>query len=210
LGSNGLTYINPGFTERSVEIEILNSPFVSRFYEEGKINIHGKPGLVAKMRYNAAKDVIEFKDENETVKELLRRPYISAEFDGKEYIVLNYVVEYTNINKLGYFNPLNEGKIQLLYMPKKSLEVSGYSIQERRSGKYSDVSSYYIKIGDGPAREVKLNKRSILKIIGERNLNLEQVIKNQNLNLKKVEDIIHLIDYYNTVDKKARISQQDS
>jgi hypothetical protein len=198
IGSNGLTYFNPRSSQNALEIEILNSPYNNNFYQEGKITIHEKPGFVTKMRYNAAKNVIEFKEEDGTVKELLRRPYISAEFGGKEYVVFKYVVPYTKNEKLGYFNPLNNGKTQLLYMPEKSLEVSGYSTQERRSGSYSDKSSYYIKKAGRPAVEINLNKSSILgQLDTSYHEELKDFVTKNNLNLRNEADVLALLKHYN-------------
>ena len=70
--------------EDPYEVVILDSPFLEDEYFDGKTTIHGKLGFAAKMRYNAAEHVIEFKNEEGVVEELLRRPYITAEFNGKK------------------------------------------------------------------------------------------------------------------------------
>lgn len=188
---------------RVVEVEIVNSPFLTDEYKSGKTTIYGKPGFKAKMRYNAAIDAIEFIDEDQTTKELLRRPYITAEFGGKVYLILEYKVVNKNIEKLGYFNPLNKGAAQLLYMPKKKLALAGYRFQERRSGVYKDVSAYYLKLKGKPAININLNKSTILNLL-EPNYQkvLSYFISENDLKLRKEEDVIRLLMYYNTLNAK--------
>lgn len=183
-----------------VEVEIVNSPFIEEDYQKGKTTIHGKPGFTAKMRYNAAKDVIEFIDDDAKVKELLRRPYISAELDGKQFVILDYKVAHKNIEKLGYFNPLNKGLTQLLFMPKKKIELTGYSFQERRSGVYKDVSAYFIKHDGKPATNISLNKSSIFNHLDPTYEKvLSYYITENDIKLRKEEDVIRLLEYYNTL-----------
>lgn len=194
---------------RNAMVEIVNSPFLEDEYQEGETTIHGKPGFKAKMRYNAGKDVIEFIDEDHTAKELLRRPYITAKFDGKEYVILKYKVVHNNIEKLGYFNPLNKGVAQLLLMPKKKLELTGYSFQERRSGVYKDVSVHFIKLGDKPAVNINLSTSNIFKLLDPTYENvLKYFVSENSLNLRKKEDVIRLLQYYNTLASKNTPQEQ--
>lgn len=182
------------------DVVILDSPFLEDEYFDGKTTIHGELGFVAKMRYNAAEHVIEFKNEDGIVKELLRRPYVSAEFNGKRFVVEEYLNEITNSKKLGYFNPLNEGNVQLLLRPNKKLKLSDYTFQQRKDGYYYDVSSYYIKTEGQPASRIVLNKSAILKNLDSKYEKiLISFISKNNLNLKKEEDVICLLDYYDTL-----------
>lgn len=193
------------------EVPIDGSVYINDIYKKGTTLINDISKTDALMRYDAYHDAVEILDENGTARKLLRRKQIKAIFDDKTYEVVEY--QSGGKTKLGYFNPLNEGHTKFYFKPKKAFiqaEKPDNGYDTYTPPHYKDISAYYIKIGDGPAQEVKLNKRSILKMIGDSNLNLEQFIKDQNLNLKKVEDIIHLIDYYNAVDKKARTTQQDS
>ncbi len=192
-----------------MELEIVNSPFLEDEYQEGETTIHGKLGFKAKLRYNAGKDVIEFIDEDNTTKELLRRPYIRAEFHGKEYVILEYKEVDKNIEKLGYFNPLNKGVVQLLLMPKKKLELTGYSFQGKKSLVYKDVSAYFIKLDEKPAVNINLNKSTILNHLdpGYQKV-LKYFVSENNLNLRKEEDVIRLLQYYNTLTSKNAPQEQ--
>lgn len=187
-------------SNRDVAIEVKNSPFLDNDFKLGKTTIHNKPGFTARLRYNAGKEVIEFLDENETVRELLRRPDFSAEFDGYTYMVFDYIVPNNGFQKMGYFNPLNSGNIQLLYRPEKKIKLSTYSFQERKSAYYLNTSSYFIKKQGLPAIMVALNKVDIIKHLGEKyEKQLNEYITKQHLNLKKEGDVIRLIEHYNAL-----------
>ncbi|MFX0555442.1 hypothetical protein ACOCEA_01510 [Maribacter sp. CXY002] len=194
---------------RDVAIEIKDSPFLDDDFKLGKTTIHNKSGFTARMRYNASKEVIEFLDDNETVRELLRRPGFSAEFDGNTYMIFDYIVANNGIQKMGYFNPLNKGNIQLLYKPEKKMKLSSYSFQERKSAYYVNTSSYFIKKQGLPAVMVALNQMDIIKHLGEKyEKPLYKYITTNHLNLKKEGDVISLIEFYNAMIASPTEEQQ--
>lgn len=103
------------------KVNINGTPYAENQYTNGKVTIVNKTSFTAPMRYNSAKGVIEFLDDDEKTKELLRRPYITATFAGKTYEVLPYLKEDTE--RLAYFNRLNSGETQLLFKPKRKLKI---------------------------------------------------------------------------------------
>lgn len=188
-----------------VTIKYQGTPYVKTEYKMGTVTTQGKSDFKAPMRYNAQQNKIEFLGEDDKQRELLRRPYITANFDGKIYSILNYMEK--GEEKLGYFNPLNtEGKTRILLMPKKTMITgskrlyNGY--EQVTPVKFEDVSSYYIKKDRGPAEPIKLNKKSILKSLQDKAPELEAFISEHHLNLKKEVDAIRLVDYYNSLTAK--------
>ncbi|MFX0555441.1 hypothetical protein ACOCEA_01505 [Maribacter sp. CXY002] len=193
------------------EVPINGSVYINDLYKKGTTLINDISKTDALMRYDAFHDAVEILDENGTARKLLRRKQIKAIFDGKTYEVVEY--QTGEKTKLGYFNPLNEGRTQLYFKPKKTFiqaEKPDNGYDTYTPPHYKDISAYYVKTGESPAQEVKLNMRSILKIIGDGNESLKQFIIDYNLNLKKVEDIIRLIEYHNTFDKETKITHEDS
>ncbi|TFG78028.1 MAG: hypothetical protein E4H26_02830 [Flavobacteriales bacterium] len=175
------------------------SQYVDDAYAQGSTTLHGKKDFAAPMRYNAQQNVIEFLDEDQTQRELLRRPYITANFGGKTYMIVEYLEE--NQEKLGYFNRLNEGETRLYFMPKKILKQDlGYR-DDNPIYKYQDISEYYLKKGKAPAEKNKLNKRNISSMLKDKTAELEAFISENDLNLHSEEEVIQLLDYYNSIDK---------
>ena len=159
------------------EVPIEGSPYINEIFKKGKTIINGKHTSDALMRYDAYRDAIEIKNENDIARTLLRRSNIVADIDGTIYMVREY--RETGENKLGYFNPLNEGYVRLLIKPKKiftQAENPENGYDTFKPAKYQDILSF-------------LNDSSEV---------LKQFIKKNELNMRSESDIIILINFYNT------------
>lgn len=189
---------------------LKGSPYVEDGFSEGRAIIHGKTDFKAPMRYNAAKEVIEFLDDNKVTKEMLRRPYIKVIIDGKIYEILEYFEE--GETKLGYFNTLSFGKTQLFFRSHKIVVVENNGAKQQNGeiyAHYKDVSDYYLKIEGRPAQKIKLSKKGIVNNfeVKTRKL-LEFASKNQDLNLNKEKDVIRLLEYYDTLKENSAAAKE--
>ena len=188
------------------EVPIDGSPYMNEIFKKGKTIINGKHTSDALMRYDAYRDAIEIKNENDVARTLLRRSNIVADIDGTIYMVREY--RESGENKLGYFNPLNEGYARLLKKPKKifvQAENPENGYDTFKPAKYQDISMYYMQKGDEPAIETKLSKRKILSFLDDSSEILKQYIKKNELNMRLESDIIQLINYYNTQEMNKKI-----
>jgi len=176
---------------------ITGTPYILDDYNEGTTTILNKKGFTAPMRYNAAKDVVEFLDDKKITKELLRRPYIKATFDGKTYEVISYMKN--EEERLAYFNRLNTGKTQLLFKPKKIVKPSTQKFQGKIQASYKDASMYYLKREKQPAQMVHLDKINLLIVLHDQKEAVTKFISDYKLNVKKEADAVRLIEYYNTL-----------
>ena len=188
------------------EVPIDGSPYMNEIFKKGKTIINGKHTSDALMRYDAYRDAIEIKNENDVARTLLRRSNIVADIDDTIYMVREY--RESGENKLGYFNPLNEGYARLLKKPKKifvQAENPENGYDTFKPAKYQDISMYYMQKGDEPAIETKLSKRKILSFLDDSSEILKQYIKKNELNMRLESDIIQLINYYNTQETNKKI-----
>ena len=181
------------------EVEIQGSPYMDELYKKGATIVYGKKAREALMRYDAYNDVIEIIDENGKARSMLRQRNIVAELDGKSYVVMEYMDE--GKTKLGYFNPLNDGEIQLLWKPKKIFVQAenpdnGYDTYSPPT--YKDISSHFIKNGNEPAEPINLSKRNLIKYLEKDLKSIKEYIKKNNLNLRNESDAISLINFYNS------------
>lgn len=184
-------------------IILVGSPYAEDGYKTGNAIIDGKVDFTAPMRYNSAKGVIEFLADGKVEKEMLRRPYLKANVGGKIYEILEFL-EGNEIKK-GYFNALSFGKTKLVFKPEKKVIIEKWAgnNQEKRAY-YKDISKYFIKLDGKPAKEVKLNKKSILDSFEIKNRKLlEFAIEKQQLNLTKQSDVIRLLDYYDALKRNS-------
>lgn len=202
LPQGPLTPSQIGRVFRDVPIE--GSQYVNQLFKKGETFIGDKTKTSALMRYDAYNEVIEILDENDTPRQLLRRKNIVAIIDD----IIYEVVEYKEAGrpKLGYLNPLNEGPTVLYYRPKKQFvqaknPENGY--QDFQPATFLDVSMFYIKNGENPAEKVRLTKGSILRLLVDQKSLLNKYIKENGLNLNKVEDVARLLNYYNSIKKTS-------
>ncbi|MFK7811505.1 MAG: hypothetical protein AB8B59_03370 [Maribacter sp.] len=176
---------------------IKGNPYQANEYAEGSTTILNKKGFNAPMRYNAAKDVIEFLDDDQKVKEVLRRPYIKAKFNGKTYEVIAYLDN--GKERLAYFNKLNSGETQLLFQPKKQINISSQTFQGKKEARYQDASMYFIQKKGKPAEMIRLNQTDLLLTLSDKKAVLTKFIADYHLNLKKEADAVRLVEYYNSL-----------
>jgi len=87
---------------------VEGSPYDSKTFVNGTV-ISNKESFQSLLRYNAYSDGIEIQ-EGETVTELLKRKYISAEFNGKKYAIYQYISG-NNTPKFGYLVALSSGSL---------------------------------------------------------------------------------------------------
>lgn len=181
------------------EVDIEGTRYINELYKKGITIVYGKEVEEALMRYDAYSDAMEVIDDNGKTIAMLRQRNTMAKLDGKTYVVFEYMEE--GKYKLGYFNPLNNGKVQLLWKPKKIFVPAKYpdnGYDSYSPPTFKDVSSHYIKAEGFPAKPIKLSKRNILKYFGTKNKFLNEFININNLDLKEEEDVLTLIKYYNS------------
>jgi len=192
-------------------VTIEGTPYLIKEFKTGSTFIHGRFGYEAPMRYNAGKNVIEFLDSDQIIREVLRRPYIKVHFEGKVYEIIDYNEE--GIQKSGYFNPIAEGKIKLYFKPQKKLVKkhqfgTGTNDVLYPTYYYLDNSSYYLKKEDRPAEKIRLNKKAILNYLEDNVSELTTFVSDNGLNLKKEEDVVRLLNYYSSLTTPKRSEKE--
>ena len=187
---------------RSLDPEDTNgSPYLNDEFKEGKVYVNGDISLEKPMRYNAYKSEIEIFAGEKEYAPLLKRAYIIAKIGKKTYKMLPYTTD-NDLQRVGYFNPLNEGNTVLLFKPEVKLrqgKVPDTNYDRYRPPTFIDVSSYYIKKGEAPAEKTRLSKNWVLKTLGDNKKELQEYISSNKLNLRQEEDVVALLDFYNSL-----------
>lgn len=182
------------------------SPYVNECFEVGEVSINDKVQLKEKMRYNAYKNEIEVLDKNspDSYYSLLKRAYISVEIGDTPYAIYTFVDSNGSV-RTSYFSERNQGAIKLLFKPEAILRQGrkpATSYEKYVQPRYIWNNSYYILDNRNPsdnnhAYKVKLKKNSILDFTGGRKEEMKKYIKEQNLNLRREEDVISFLNYFN-------------
>jgi hypothetical protein len=182
------------------EAPTVGSQYLNEIYQEGTAIIDSSKEENRLMRYNAYTDEMEFLSKEQKPLRLLKRENIEVILNGKKYQVLYY--NFKNKIAKGYFNPLNEGEVVLYLQPKKRLsraEAPDNGYDDLAPAKYENKFEYYLKNGDKPITKIEINRKAILNQLGDRKEAIKSYIKENNLRLSKLEDVIEVLNYYNGV-----------
>lgn len=177
------------------------SPYFNEEFEWGQVLVNGKTKSTGNLRYNAVNSEIELQKGEKEYTAVLKRNYISALIQNKLYKLYPYIEDNNNETiRIGYFTPLNEGNLKLLYKPEKKLrrgKTAATNYDRSVPPRYIDISSYYIQKGDEPAIKIYLRKKYFYDILGKDNI--KEYVKSNNLKLNKEDDAIKVMEYYNNM-----------
>jgi hypothetical protein len=141
---------------------------------------------------------VEMIDKRQKRFNLLKRLDLKAEIEGRTYVLKDF---YENgALKQAYFNPLNEGKVVLLFRPKKVFiqaerPENGYDTYD--PPRYKDDSRYYLQRGVEPAEEISLSKGQVLRFLRDQSSEVKAYIRQHDLKLRDEAEIIQVLEFYN-------------
>lgn len=120
----------------------------------------------------------------------------------KDLSVMNFESGFAkgkNTNESTFFQTFNKGEIQLLAEVRKSIEESrNYMGVTTKS--IQSITKYYIANQKMEPVEVKLDTKSVLAVLNSPAA--ADIVKNRKLNLKKIEDVVVLLDQINGIKVK--------
>lgn len=189
------------FVSKPREISTSNvagSPYLNEEFQFGKVLIREESKLEGKLRYNAFNSEIELQKNDYEFSAILKRTYISAKIGDQFYKIYAYLDANSN-QRTAYFINKNEGEIKLLFKPEvklKSARPASTNYDRDVPPTFIDISSYYIVIGDNPAKKIRLKKRDILdELVNVQGV--KEFIQKESLKLNKEKDVIKLLNYLN-------------
>ncbi|MBN1252958.1 MAG: hypothetical protein JXA16_12555, partial [Bacteroidales bacterium] len=116
--------------------------------------------------------------------------------NGKFFIYSTY--KDRNYERKGYFELIIDGYAKLLI--KKALKtIPGKSGAYGYSSRQAIIETYYLKVGDNPAILFDVKKKDVETLFPEKIEKVKDFISNNNINLKRTEDMIKIVRYYNTL-----------
>jgi len=104
-------------------------------------------------------------------------------------------------NHSSYFILKTDGKCKLLL--RKNIRIQDAEpprpYQEAKPAKFVHTGdTYYIKLGQENAVLIR-NKKDIISVLTDQKEALKKFIKSNKSNLKNIEDLIGIVDYYNNL-----------
>ncbi len=184
--------------------DIRGTPFTTTDWAKGTVTTaDNKTYTNLDVKYSDYEDKLYVRSSNDDVKGFDDRVNdftLSYQKDGKE-VLDHYRKGYNNVpgfDSKSFFEVLVDGKTQLL---KKSIK----KVQEKNeygsmtSNKSFNTSTRYYIYQSNKANLLKKDKKSILAILSDKQPQLEEYIKKNNLSLKTDDDLIKIVSYYNTL-----------
>jgi len=182
--------------------DVYGNPYVDEEFREGEILF--KDSTIYKgigMRLNHNNDQIEFQQDGQILAIPNPEDLISVSFGNH----LFRFEKYTKGKKIlsSFFEVLVSGRTNLLYRRESIIKREQLPPTEMSGGNYRDylrtVDDYYIKKEGEPAFLVNNTPKSILKALPDKKTELKKYIDQNNLKIKKEEDLKALVEYYNSI-----------
>lgn len=154
------------------------------------------------LKYDVLNDQLIFKDKNN---QILKFKYpvkqfqlLSPEFLNHPSIFKNGFPATGKLTNKSFYLVLAEGKATLLKKPVKSINES---IPYGESTKTEEIlnSEHYYVLHNTKMVKIKKDKESLIKTLTDKRAELDQFAKQNELKGKSDEELIRIIEYYNTL-----------
>ncbi|MEX0995720.1 MAG: hypothetical protein WDZ45_01575 [Flavobacteriaceae bacterium] len=187
---------------RYVDENTNGSPFLKESFEIGSIlNESGVLVSNVLLRYNAFHDEFQVKQNINDGDDKIQAVRKSTDFfikTGDE--IYTYLLPSDGIG--GYYNILVEGDKVNLFKKSSKKFIEGVQSVNMMTGNHPnrliDESSYYVVNSKGEVTELPNSKNKRLQAIaGDKRNELKKYAKSKDLNPKKEEDLIKLVEYFN-------------
>jgi hypothetical protein len=166
---------------------------------EGVITYANKT-LNAPMRYNAHRDLIEYKQNGQTLELEAKSIIERVSLGNSTFVVDKY--ESNGKSKLGYLELLDSGTVILyakktvVFVPAKAGGALDGSDDPARFK--TPVTTFYFKVGDGELKEVE-NVKSMIASLPDKQDELAQFVKKEKISHRNEKEMIRLVQYYNSL-----------
>jgi hypothetical protein len=185
---------------------LLAQRFSSEVWHNGEIVLLEGDTLTGRIMYNMESQTVQFSNNNETIQTFSPRKLLA--FDLYDEILGSYRVFYIlpfeadgHYTTPYIFEVLFMGeRISLLRTEK--VETVVRSTPYIYGGSYSTIeqvySYYFVKPG-GEIKPFDGKKSSLFRIMGDKSAQIRQYVKENNMNLDRVSDLMKICSYYNSL-----------
>tara|TARA_B100000242_G_C42986584_1_gene457934 strand:- start:69 stop:779 length:711 start_codon:yes stop_codon:yes gene_type:complete len=157
------------------------------------------------LRYNAYKDEIEFSNNPKTLssdKILMKNMNISCSIEDEKYVYTNYI-NINGLRKEGYLVVLFIGKKYALYEKRIKLFMEGSeaktSLERSFDPRFVEKFKYYVSKNNSEKKEIKINKKNLVELLGYDARNKKIIIKQNKLKFKTVSDVITILEEFDQI-----------
>ncbi|WP_438709984.1 hypothetical protein ACSTS3_11300 [Aquimarina muelleri] len=197
----GNSFISPYSTTMIVRNKEIDRTIKGhQYYEEhnslATIYINKKRDRKCLVRYNAFNDEIEVSQKDQAFN-ILKIDNIEVALEKYSYRLFNYEGD------KHFFITFNKGRYSLAIKTQKKIKGgrqarTGYETSS--PSRYISINKYFVVDNEKEEiKSIKLKKKNIIEVLNDKKDQVEKFVSSKKLNLKKEEDVIAVIDYYNTL-----------
>ena len=189
--------------------DVHGSPFFSDNWLDGIVKLaDGKLYKDVKLKYDQVLDEVFFLGKNDAImvfkSPVLEFKIVTVAVNGflNEAYFVNGFAPIDGATEKSYYQKLiyeNGSKLQLLKRTIKKIYESRVYNSAITDKTIEPIVFYYISDGKKVLKRIKLDRKSIVKSIGDKQNELEKFMEANKLDLKKEEGLIKLITYYNSI-----------
>ena len=203
--TSSITNIKGEAIKDNVYVEVEGNPYLFNDWVNGTVVLMSNQGIPAPLKLDICTNKLLFQNkEGETLE--LKSKITSFTLDNpstdisdlKPLVFVNGYPATAKQTENSYYQLVGDGKTRLLKFYRKSIdEQRAYtSATVVKSFKYFQV--YYI-FKNNQLIEVQPNKKSIMKVLDDRPVQLEAYLKDHSVNFKSDADLQRLFIWYNSL-----------
>lgn len=184
----------------SVSSKIEGTPYLDESYTSAKVFFDNSNPAVVPMRYNVYQDFMEYTQNGQRLA-LDKNHVKKVKFGNQTFVVDKF--EFRGKETKGYLSVLDSGKAMLfakkvvIFMdakPGRALDGTDLPAQYSKS-----ADAYYYKVGDGELKQVG-NMKEMIASFPNKQEELKQFVKKEKISPRKEQELIKLIQFYNSSD----------
>lgn len=182
------------------------NPYYKNDFQEGLIHFPNNAPLPAVIRYDLLKEEMQVLLKGNTYQVL--QDNVPVEINNISFEKFNYLDDNKVINQ-GYFEVITDTEANpSLVLLKKHFKEKKSDLRSEARGfpaKYVDRSDYFLKFGKyRPAALIPVKTNEFVAHFNEHAPQIETFIKDKKLKLKKEEDLVMIVNYYNSLTNNSK------
>ncbi|MCU0369894.1 MAG: hypothetical protein MUC31_00625 [Bacteroidales bacterium] len=150
-----------------------------------------------RLRYDIYHQQIQFIKEKDTLAFSKPEEVKYFIFDGRNFIYSEFQKE--DVTAKGYFEILTEGECKLFLHRSIKYHADPESDPNLKEEVYIRESEYFISRNDDVARPVRACRKGVLCVFKDKEEQVDEFMKVNNLKMKTCDEFIQVVQYYNSL-----------
>lgn len=184
---------------------VKGTPYLNEDFRTGDIYFTDGTGIVQiNIRYNIYKDELEFKNSTSGIIFVIDRNKINGfrlNEPGDSLYFEYFDLKPDKRGEKSLVQILYKGKTVLLLKHKKlfiQADYKGAYASGEKYDEFQDDKDYYIVIDNEPIQKIRLNKKSVLKALGDNQSALKEFVSANKIDFNNTTEVAKLLKFYDS------------